>query len=274
MPFIKSIPVGSMYSVYETLCEGLDEEYKVHGCYRNLAELLIKLAEFYLNGCSGHTLVWFEEERKFYVSLGGDGAPFGKHDTACAWLVGFLNIGRGILSSNENFLLIGANCSENCIPVRRYIKMLVSDIQHNEQQTFKCTYTTLEDQTCTVDIKFHISEFLNDLKMVAFLCGELTNSATYFCSFATDLNGQIGKEKDKKWHARRYSERVQVAKSVETFKQTVAKQNIAENTKRSKVTNFIAGKKSRQEFIPLLGPMVDRVYIYPLHLKIIHTYVN
>ena len=139
MPFIKSIPVGYMYSVYETLCEGLDEEYKVHGCYRNLAELSIKLAEFYLNGCSGHTLVWFEEERKFYVSLGGDGAPFGKHDTACAWLVGFLNIGRGILSSNK----FGANCSENCIPVRRYIKMLVSDIQHNEQQTFKCTYRLL-----------------------------------------------------------------------------------------------------------------------------------
>ena len=77
MPFIKSIPVGSMYSVYETLCEGLDEEYKVHGCYRNLAELLIKLAEFYLSGCSGHTLVWFEEENKFHVSLGGDGRLLG-----------------------------------------------------------------------------------------------------------------------------------------------------------------------------------------------------
>ncbi|CAB4040834.1 Hypothetical predicted protein [Paramuricea clavata] len=274
MPFIKSIPVGSIYSVYETLCEGLDEEYKVHGCYRNLAELFIKLAEFYLSGCSGHTLVWFEEEYKFYVSLGGDGAPFGKHDTACAWLVGFLNIGRGILSSNENFLLFGANCSENCIPVQRYIKMLVSDVQHLEQQTFKCTYITSESQTCTVDIKFHISEFPNDLKMVAFLCGELTNSATYFCSFAnvsskdaTDLNGQFGKEKDKKWHPWNYSERVQVAKSVETFKQTVAKQNIAESTKRSKVTNFIAGKRSRQEFKPLLGPVVDRIHIDPLHLK-------
>ncbi|CAB4017352.1 Hypothetical predicted protein, partial [Paramuricea clavata] len=214
MPFIKSIPVGSMYSVYETLCEGLDEEYKVHGCYRNLAELLIKLAEFYLSGCSGHTLVWFEEEYKFYVSLGGDGAPFGKHDTACAWLVGFLNIGRRILSSNENFLLFGANCSENCIPVQRYIKMLVSDVQHLEQQTFKCTYITSESQTCTVDIKFHISEFPNDLKMVAFLCGELTNSATYFCSFAnvsskdaTEISGQFGKEKDKKWHPWNYSER-------------------------------------------------------------------
>ncbi|CAB3978205.1 Hypothetical predicted protein [Paramuricea clavata] len=152
--------------------------------------------------------------------------------------------------------------------------MLVSDVQHIEQQTFKCTYITLEGQTCTVDIKFHISEFPNDLKMVAFLCGELTDSATYFCSFAnvfskdaTNLNGQFGKEKDKKWHPWNYLERVQVAKSVETFKQTVAKQNIAESTKRSKVTNFIAGKRSRQEFKPLLGPMVDRIHIDPLHLK-------
>ena len=30
----------------------------------------------------------------------------------CAWLVSLLNIGRGVLSSNENFLLFGANCKE------------------------------------------------------------------------------------------------------------------------------------------------------------------
>jgi hypothetical protein len=88
-----------------------------------------------------------------------------------------------------------------------------------------------------------------------------------FWQRCTDLNGQFGKKKDQKWHLWNYSERVQVAKSVETFKQTVAKQNIAESTKRSKVTNFIASKRSRQEFKPLLGPMVDRIHIDPLHLK-------
>jgi hypothetical protein len=29
MPFIKSIPVGSMYNVHETLCESLDKEYRI-----------------------------------------------------------------------------------------------------------------------------------------------------------------------------------------------------------------------------------------------------
>lgn len=30
MPFIKSIPLGHIYSVYDTLCEGLCEDDKVY----------------------------------------------------------------------------------------------------------------------------------------------------------------------------------------------------------------------------------------------------
>jgi hypothetical protein len=48
----------------------------------------------------------------FQVAIGGDGAPFGKFDQSCAWLVSFLNIGHKILSSEENFLIFGSNCSE------------------------------------------------------------------------------------------------------------------------------------------------------------------
>ena len=95
---------------------------RVSGCYRSLKELLVCLAEFYLSGHSGFDVIWFEEEYKFLVTLGGDGAPFRKDETACAWLVSFLNIGRGVLSNNENYLLFGANCSENCIAVQKYIK--------------------------------------------------------------------------------------------------------------------------------------------------------
>ena len=62
-----------------------------------------------------YNLVWFNETNIFYVSLGGDEAPSGKYDTACAWLVGFLNLRKGILSSNENYISFGANCSENFI---------------------------------------------------------------------------------------------------------------------------------------------------------------
>ena len=45
------------------------------------------LAEFYLAHRSDE-LVWFDEPNKFYIALGGDGAPFGKYDTACMCLVG------------------------------------------------------------------------------------------------------------------------------------------------------------------------------------------
>lgn len=183
MPFVKSIPLYSIYSVYQTLCYDLNDEDNVCGCYRNLKELLLILAEFYLSECSGPTLKWFGEEYTFLISLGDDGAPFGKDDTACAWLVGFLNIGRGILSSNENYWLFGVNCSENCIPVQRYIKMLVSDISSIEKETFPCTYTGTGGKV-TVDVKFHIGELPNDMKMVAFFSGELSSSAKFFSSFA------------------------------------------------------------------------------------------
>ena len=112
-----------------------------------------------------------------------DGAPMGKDDTSCAWLVGFLNIGRGILSSSENYLLFGANCPENCIPVQRYVKMLMSDIQKIEKNSFQCTYTNSVG-TVTVNVKCKIGELPNDMKMLAFLSGELGNSAKYFSSFA------------------------------------------------------------------------------------------
>ena len=38
-------------------------------------------------------------------------------------------------------------------------------------------------------------------------------------------------------------------------------------TKRSKVTEFIAHQKSRQEFTPLVGKLVDNAHVEPLHLK-------
>ncbi len=60
-----------------------------------------------------YDLVMFGNESTFHVSLGGDRAPFKKDDCSCAWLVSTLNIGQGVLSCNENFLLFGANCGES-----------------------------------------------------------------------------------------------------------------------------------------------------------------
>lgn len=273
MSFIKSIPIGNLYSVYSTLCDGLKEDEKVFGCYRSLKDLLVSLAEFYLSGHSGHTLTWFGEEYTFYVTLGGDGAPFGKDDTACAWLVGFLNIGHGILSSNENHLLFGANCSENCVPVQRYIKLLLADIQSIEQKAFPCRYNGHEGEV-TINVQFRIAELPNDMKMIAFLSGELGNSATYFSSFANvcndnagEINGTFGGKASNTWHSWEYCARLSVVKKVDALKETLSRQKLAEHTKRSKVTALIAKLKSRQEFVPPLGPIIDRIHIEPLHLK-------
>ena len=35
MPFVKNIQIGTVYSVYETLCDGLKDQDKVEGCYQN-----------------------------------------------------------------------------------------------------------------------------------------------------------------------------------------------------------------------------------------------
>ena len=172
MPFVKSIPIGTIYDVYDTLCAGLKEEDKVQGCYRSLKELLLKLAEFYLCKQNGYNLVWFDEPNTFHVTLGGDGAPFGKYDSASAWLVGFLNLGKGILSSNENYLLFGANCSENCLPVQRFIKQLMVEIVEIEKKAFP-----IYVNETTVDVKFKIAELPNDMKMMSFLADELSSSA-------------------------------------------------------------------------------------------------
>ena len=45
------------------------------------------------------------------------------------------------------------------------------------------------------------------------------------------------------------------------------KQNLAESTKISKITSFISSQKSRQEFEPPIGKLVDPIHVDPLHLK-------
>lgn len=49
----------------------------------------------------------------FHVAVGADGAPFGRDDTATAYLVSFLNLLERVASCEENFLLMGANCKED-----------------------------------------------------------------------------------------------------------------------------------------------------------------
>ena len=99
-------------------------------------------------------------------------------------------------------------------------------------------------------------------------------SAKYFSSFADvssdnadNIHGTFGREAKNTWKPWEYSDRMKVVKSVEQLKKNISKTNLSDTTKRHKVTSFIAEKKSRQEFEPLLGNIVDRAHVDPLHLK-------
>lgn len=80
-----------------------------------------------------------------------------------------------ILSSEDNFLIIGSNCSEQITAARRYIAMMAKEMEEIEKGLFRFGDSI---------IRFRFAEFPNDMKMLAYLRGELTNAAKYFSTFA------------------------------------------------------------------------------------------
>lgn len=244
------IDVGSILPV-NNLCVSDDEH--VAGCYRDHRSFLPRLASFYLKTQNSRkdSLKWFgETEGTFIVALGGDGCPFGKNDTACSFLVSFLNTGKRVASSSDNFLIFGANCEEASNTVHNCVHELCKQIDD-----LKCKIFNISG----LHVSFKVKELPNDMKMLATLGGELPNSATYFSSFAnvsrydcTDLKGKYGLESNCKWKPWLYNDRLKTVKAVESFKKPLKSQHIKERTKRNKITDFIAKQKSRQEFPPPL----------------------
>ena len=53
------LPSPNSTPVCGTLCDGLDENDKVNGCYHNLEDLLVRLAQFYLNSDLYRILMFF-----------------------------------------------------------------------------------------------------------------------------------------------------------------------------------------------------------------------
>ena len=261
--FLEGVDIGNLYSVEEHLCgDGLD---KVNGFFRDLKEFLPRLAEFYLKAYKPEDFNWFKSPFTFKFAIGGDGAPFGKYDQSCAWLVSLLNVGKRFLSNEDNFMIFGANCSESCKAVERYVAQLGTDIKYLEGRVFNISGR---------DYKFELSELPNDMKMLCFLGGELSNSAKYFSSFAnvsydnmSSLQFTFGQSENNKWRPWNYERRLVVVKEVEALKKKLSKSPITENTKRVKITSFIAEKQSRQEFSPRAGKAINKAHVEPLHLK-------
>ena len=263
MAHVRSLEIGKVCCVKEDFCYGLDDCQKVEGCYRHLTDYLPLLANFYLKlaEVSGENLLWFDDDiNNFHVVLGGNGAPFGKDSTACTWLTSFINRGKSILSNTENFMIFGANCEENSVVIVCYVKFLLHEITEIEKKVFNIHGT---------NVRFTFSEFPTDLKMMAFLAGELSVSAKYFSTFANvnidncdETNWTFGSEPGCTWQPWSYNKRVQVSKKVKKLKEKVEKQKCSSKTKRGKITTFIADEKSQQEFEPLLGHFLDRAHIF------------
>lgn len=266
MAEVKRIDIGKVYEIDENYVAGIDSDENVNGAYRDLREYLPRLARFYLQKNTKETLKWFgETEGTFLVAFGGDGCPFGKHESACSFLISFLNVGRKVMSSNDNFIVFGANCQETSPVVKKYVNSAVRQIVDLEGKIFEIE---------GLSVTFKIKELPNDMKMVAMLAGELSISARYFSPFAnvskddcTNLKGTFGVGRGHTWEPWKYEQRVAVVQKVDNYKETLAKQKCPQKQMRPKITDFIAKQKSRQEFVPLVGKIVEKAHVEPLHLK-------
>ena len=260
MSFIRSIDIGELLSLDSLAAKFSVEAFP--GMYRPLKPFLLRLADLYLlldsKSCCLH---WFNGKRGvMYVAVGADGAPFGKDDTATAYLISILNLLNRVQSCNDNHLLMGANCAEDIPLMKHYTKYLKEEMEEIEGKKM------MTERGHQVEFRFALIPA--DMKWVSSMSGELNNCATYFSSFAnvnqtdkTTIGGSIGGP-EATWHPWSFKKRLETARKVENFKKRLKD---PEGKQRSEVTKFIARVKSRQEFAPPLGRYVDCVKAEPLH---------
>ena len=127
--FFNEVDIGALKCVRESFCSDLEPKDQVDGCYRNLTECLVRLVSFYLTTLEADDFDWFGEPNTFQIAIGGDGAPIGRFDQSCAWLISFLNVGHRVLSNQDNFLIFESNCSEQSIAAKRYIAMVAKEME-------------------------------------------------------------------------------------------------------------------------------------------------
>lgn len=100
-------------------------------------QFLPHLAQFYLSEDTKESLKWFGNPRgTFPVAVEGNRCPFGKNERACTFLLRFLNISKKVASSNENFVIFGANCEESSSVVKRFVQFLCQEIADLQGKIF------------------------------------------------------------------------------------------------------------------------------------------
>ena len=279
MNFISEQEIGTLHNIPQTRADSeIEKENEdvnqnllplVPGHFIDLQERLLQMANLYLHIDSyrPNFLSWCGKERgNFLVAIGADGAPFGKSNEACAWLVSFINVTERVASPYDNFLICGGNCAEDHPSMLEYGKLVRSQISVLEKQTF-----TIKG----LQVKFSFKLVPSDMKWLSKFSGEISNAATYPNPFANvDQKGlsergcTLGTGPGDKWKPWAYDFRMQVAKNVSQFKEKQSKPTNASQmqTFRNKVCQFIAKLKSRQEYEPIRGPLVQNAKADSLHV--------
>ena len=119
------------------------------------------LAKFYLSKKTKEILQGFAESTgTFQIALCGDVCPFDKNESACSFLVSFMNAGRRVASSYDNFLIFGANCDESSPVVKKHVRSLLPQLSELERTEYE-----FKD----FKYRFKLQELTNDMKMLAML---------------------------------------------------------------------------------------------------------
>ncbi|KAM7430656.1 hypothetical protein ABFA07_018667 [Porites harrisoni] len=148
------------------------------GVYRPLKPFLLQLADLYLFldervPC----LHWFNGEKNvLYIAIGADGAPFGRNDTATAYLVSILNLLQRVQSCNDNHLLMGSNSPDDSPLMKHYTDHLSREMEEVDRQQL----TTPRGYQIT----FRMKLIPCDMNWSSSMSGELKNCASYFSPFA------------------------------------------------------------------------------------------
>ena len=268
---INSVDIGALTDI-DTLHHA-DGDEKAVGFYRNLIDFVPRLAQFYLfvYKYRSDELIQFHNRPKknadstlFLMCIGGDEAP----GSGMAYLISFMNVGKRIASSSENFLFFGGDVKEDSLVVRAYVSKMMTELRYLESRVFYVTVDGVD-----MPVEFGMGGLPNDMKYLAFLEGALTNGAKFFCTYA-DVNSDnhtnpdftFG-EPDSQWKPFPYKQRVAVAAAVEAKKQKLETAGKSAKSQRTEITKFIASKDSRQEFVPLVEEYIDKATCEPLHLK-------
>ena len=131
---INQINTSNVYKLEEQF-QGAIEDEITQGCFRKLLEYLPRLAKSYLRKDRKETLQWFgKTEGTFLFAVGGDGSPFEKNENACSFLLSFLNVGKRVASSNDNFIIFGGNCEESSHVARKYCQFFSKEICEIEKK--------------------------------------------------------------------------------------------------------------------------------------------